>query len=118
MPRCLARQLRRDATKLRSFNWSSRAVKEFAEFRREKAGLRESQADEVVRNCFTLVNKPYQFGESVDWHREDIKEHVRLAGFELHYQHYLEDLALSWRETRDSRYLDKWMELVQWWIEG
>jgi len=118
VPRYLASQLRRDATKLRSFNWNSPTVKGFAEFRRKRAGLRESQADEVVRSCFTLVNKPYQFGDSVDWQREDIKEHVTLAGFELHYQPYLEDLALSWRKTRDSRYLDKYVELVQWWIEG
>jgi len=98
--------------------WDSPALGQFATFRRERAGLRLSQAEGVLDNRFVLVNRTFEFAERLNWHREDIRRETPLAGFELHYQSHLEDLALAWERTRDRRYVAKWQELIRSWIRG
>ena len=117
-PSILPRKLERTGRKLLPIDWDSPVLKRFAELRREKASLRESVASFVLQGQFPLANRKYSFDGAVDWHREDIRVGEPLAGFELHYQGYLEDLSLGWLQTKDQRYLNKWLELIRSWIDN
>jgi hypothetical protein len=102
---------------LQPFLRGSPLLKTFALLRREKCLLRDSQAEGVLSNHFRLTNVVFAFESDVDWSREDLRSNA-LAGFELHYQAYLEDLALAWHCTCDPSYARKWRELVRSWIEN
>jgi len=117
-PARLPRTLKSAARELSPFLWESTLLEAFAQFRRERAALRTSQADAAVRNEFRLSNQWFRFDDGIDWHREDIRTSNALAGFELHYQSYLEDLALEWRRSGERVYAAKWEELVTSWING
>ena len=117
-PHALCQSLGRRARSLLPVLWDSPALGQFATFRRERAGLRLSQAEGVLDNRFVLVNRTFEFAERLNWHREDIRRETPLAGFELHYQSHLEDLALAWESTRDRKYVAKWQELIRSWIQG
>ncbi len=117
-PGRLRNRLKRRASRHTPVEWSSPTVAALSQLRLERAGFRRSQADSVLRGEFRLCNRTFGFDEGVGWHRDDLRRDVPLAGFELQYQGYLEDLALARKRSGDDGYLHAWEGLVESWIEG
>lgn len=117
-PGLLPRRLAQLAERWLPLLWGSDQLRALAEVRRKRVELRPSQADGILANRFSLTNRAFEFERGVDWHRPDLRIEEPLAGFELHYQGYLEDLALAWGKTGDARYARKWETLVRSWIEN
>ena len=114
-PGLLSKRLSTNAARLLPFVWDSPALDSFARWRQDAAALRTSQADDVLGGRFRLCNRVYELGSDPAWGREDLRRDDALAGFELHYQGYLEDLALAWAATGDRAYAMRWEELLLSW---
>lgn len=96
--------------------WNSVRLHRFAELRRRLHGECRGRAEAAMENELMLSNSSFRFRDCLDWWRQDIYEDDRLAGFELHYQGYLVDLASAWQETGREAYREKWEDLVLSWI--
>ena len=72
-------------------------------------------AEPILRNDFTLNNETHHLGDDFDW------LHNPSADLEwlilLHKFYYSRDLALAYDYSGDERYADKWVALVDSWIE-
>ncbi len=88
------------------------------ELRAERARVDLDRAEAALRNQFVLANRTHALGPKIDWRADDLWAEEPLAAFELHYQGYLQDLALAWQQTRDRRYADRCAELVLSWLKA
>jgi len=117
-PRRLQRKLDRVGGLLLPLLWESPVLAGFAEWRAQLADLRSSQADSALQGQLRLCNTLRPFPEGIEWNGEDVTGENRLAGFELHYQGYLEDLALAYGRTGRQEYAREWQEIVWSWIDA
>jgi len=110
--------LRSRARRFGSLLWDSPHLRLYAVVRRERASLRPSVAERVLEGEFVLTNRVFRFDGRVPWRPERSDRMSRLQAFELHYQAYLEDLALAWVRTGDGRYVARWLELATGWMRS
>lgn len=71
-------------------------------------------ADRVSWGEFRFLNESRQLGD-VNWRAQQVS---RLWTYNLHYFDYALDLAWAYRITSDSKYLTKFENLAQSWIDG
>lgn len=73
-------------------------------------------ANRILNNEFTFLNKlTYKFENEVDWEINPFD--YRLWNFNLNYFDFLDILYNTYRKTKDIKYLDKGIELIDNWIE-
>lgn len=73
-------------------------------------------ANKILNNKFTFLNNlTYQFDNEVDWKTNPFS--YRLWNFNLNYFDFLDTLYNAYKMTRDIKYLDKGIELIESWIE-
>ena len=73
-------------------------------------------ANRILNNEFTFLNKlTYKFENEVDWEINPFD--YRLWNFNLNYFDFLDTLYNTYKKTKDIKYLDKGINLIDNWIE-
>ncbi|NLW50970.1 MAG: hypothetical protein GXY85_09060 [Candidatus Brocadiaceae bacterium] len=116
LPRRMPARLRRSAPRWGAVDWIGAPLRALCELRAARPLPYPGPPDEILGRRFRLAGETYDFGETVDWHRADLRTGRPLAGFELHYQHYLETLAAARAETGEGRFAGAWAHLTASWI--
>jgi hypothetical protein len=71
-------------------------------------------ADQVLANEFDFNNEQFNLGEDFDWTINPSKDLEWLIL--LHKFYYLKDLAGAYDVSKDERYAEKWVSLIESWI--
>jgi len=73
--------------------------------------------EKVLENKITFLNKEIDFGTSIDWDRDELNQGTKLWKLNLHYHDFLFDIALSYKETLDKKYLNYLEKTINDWID-
>ena len=71
-------------------------------------------AETILLNEFTFNNEKHQLGVGFDWQKNPSKDLEWLIL--LHKFYYLKDLAGAYDYTKDEKYAEKWLDLIDTWI--
>ena len=71
-------------------------------------------ADEILADKITILHTSKEFHWNQKWHFDDKSA---LWNFNLHYFEYLFSLIDAYKKTKDRRYLDKSVEIINCWID-
>lgn len=77
------------------------------------AFLQRFDVELLLDNNFKLLNETHVVDLS-EWH---VKDATHLWNFNLHYLEYLIPLSVKFKNAKDERYLQKWIEIVDSWVE-
>lgn len=71
--------------------------------------------DELMGDIITILHSSKKINWKTTWNFEDKSA---LWNFNLHYFEYLFPLVKVWKDTGESKYLDKTVEMIEGWIDG
>jgi len=71
--------------------------------------------DDVLKNCFTFNGEMYHLGCNIDWKNNPSSDIEWLIL--LHKGYYLVGLGMLFRASGGTKYLNKWVRLVDSWID-
>lgn len=75
-----------------------------------------SDINEVLENRITFLNRSIEFGEKIDWHRDELNKGTRLWKLNLNYHEFLIDIAYAYKETGKIEYLDYLKDTIYEWL--
>lgn len=104
-------------------NWTSKELFAYYQTRQEikyfpvvdKAETLRVKMDNILVNRFEFNNESYQLSEVFDWRINPSTDRQWL--FSLHKFYYAVGLGIAYNETRDQRYVEKWINLISTWID-
>ena len=82
-------------------------------------GLRShyrGDVEDVLRNRIEFLHRRFDFGATIDWHRQDLNHGTRLWKLNLHYHDFLIEIAKAFANSRDPRYIDYVQNTIAHWI--
>jgi len=77
---------------------------------------RREKIEAISENVFTFNNETFKLPEKFDWHKnpsDDIEWLIMLHKF-----YYAVGLGKLYTETRNTKYVHKWVELTEYWIDS
>ena len=77
--------------------------------------LKRFNADEILGNIFTFINRKIKIDITKTWNDTEISKHWR---DNLHYFDYTYILAEAYLKKEDDKYYDKYKELIESWIDN
>jgi Heparinase II/III N-terminus/Heparinase II/III-like protein len=81
----------------------------------DEAEVTRVKIDNILDNCFNFNEEIHPFYDRLDW-LENPSSDIEW-GIMLHKFYYAVGLGIAYKETGDSRYAEKWVELTSSWIE-
>lgn len=81
---------------------------------KEEGAARLHRAEEVLNGTFRFLNHAETI-DSVDWRHRYVSH---LWSYNLHYFDYALDLALAWRATGDTRFVERFAALAESWVRN
>lgn len=73
--------------------------------------------DDLLDNNFKFLNHNINFGETIDWHKDELNTGTRLWKLNLNYHEFLIDVAYSFIETKDNKYINFVEKTISEWFE-
>ena len=73
--------------------------------------------DDLLDNNFKFLNHNIDFGETIDWHKDELNKGTRLWKLNLNYHEFLIDVAYSFVETKDNKYINFVEKTISEWFE-
>ncbi|MDD3839710.1 MAG: heparinase II/III family protein [Clostridia bacterium] len=75
----------------------------------------QDKADEILNNSFCFLNVKRDYSDGVDWQDKSVS---KLWLYNLHYHQYIEWMGIAYRITGENKYFEKYLEIVNDWIDN
>ena len=62
--------------------------------------------EDLLDNKFKFLNLNINFSEKIDWHKDELNKGTRLWKLNLNYHEFLIDVAYTYLETEDNKYIN------------
>jgi uncharacterized heparinase superfamily protein len=70
----------------------------------------------LLQNQITFLNYTIDFGEKIEWHRDELNKGTRLWKLTLNYHEFLIDVAKEYKKNNNSIYLDYIVTTIEEWF--